>query len=134
MFFNKLNWGFYDPSEKLFYGDNWPDKEDLVEIDNDEYERYSSQPPRGHILAADLNGKPTWQEVPGQIEENNVGIIKSLMAVASAKIAPLQDAVDLDIATEDEIAALKEWKLYRIKLNRIDTTVTDLNLPVAPSA
>lgn len=56
------------------------------------------------------------------------------MAVASAKIAPLQDAVDLDIATEEEIAALKEWKLYRIKLNRIDTTVPDLNLPVAPSA
>ncbi|HGH4633069.1 TPA: tail fiber assembly protein, partial [Enterobacter kobei] len=80
------------------------------------------------------NGKPTWQEVPGQIEENNAGIIESLMAVASAKIAPLQDAVDLDIATEEEIAALKEWKLYRIKLNRIDTTVPDLNLPVAPSA
>lgn len=56
MFFNKLNCGFYNPSEKLFYGDNWPDKGDLVEIDNDEYELYSSQPPRGHIFAVKISG------------------------------------------------------------------------------
>ncbi|MEA5673240.1 tail fiber assembly protein [Pseudomonas sp. MH2] len=40
-------------------------------------------------------------------------------SVADAAIAPLQDAVDLDEATEAEAALLKEWKRYRIALNRL---------------
>ncbi|HAO1445868.1 TPA: tail fiber assembly protein [Escherichia coli] len=104
MLFNKLNFGFYDPNEKYFYGESWPDEMVLIEIDDKQYEIYSGQPPRGYILSADENGNPMWEEVPGQIEENNIGIIESLMAVASAKIAPLQDAIDMDIATEKEAA------------------------------
>ncbi|MFW3895274.1 tail fiber assembly protein [Pseudomonas bharatica] len=40
-------------------------------------------------------------------------------AIADAAIAPLQDAVDLDEATEAEAALLKEWKRYRVALNRL---------------
>lgn len=40
-------------------------------------------------------------------------------AAADAAIAPLQDAVDLNDATEAEAAMLKEWKRYRITLNRL---------------
>ncbi|EER9362781.1 tail fiber assembly protein, partial [Escherichia coli] len=47
----------------------------------------------------------------------------SLMQVASEHIAPLQDAVDLDIATEEEASLLAAWKTYRVLLNRVDTTV-----------
>ncbi|ECA4282321.1 tail fiber assembly protein, partial [Salmonella enterica subsp. enterica serovar Stanley] len=43
----------------------------------------------------------------------------------SEKIAPLQDAVDLDIATDDEKAQLDEWKKYRILVNRVDTSNPD---------
>ncbi|MBC3464978.1 tail fiber assembly protein [Pseudomonas sp. RW10S2] len=39
--------------------------------------------------------------------------------VADSAIAPLQDAVDLDEATEAEVALLKEWKRYRVALNRL---------------
>ncbi|EBP2453867.1 tail fiber assembly protein, partial [Salmonella enterica] len=38
------------------------------------------------------------------------------------KIAPLQDAVDLEIATDDEKARLDEWKKYRVRVNRVDTS------------
>ncbi|MFP5424685.1 MAG: tail fiber assembly protein [Gammaproteobacteria bacterium] len=38
---------------------------------------------------------------------------------ADSVIAPLQDAVDLDEATEAEISTLKEWKRYRVTLNRL---------------
>ncbi|ECW0880022.1 tail fiber assembly protein, partial [Salmonella enterica subsp. enterica] len=38
------------------------------------------------------------------------------------KIAPLQDAVDLGIATDDEKAQLDEWKKYRVLVNRVDTS------------
>lgn len=39
--------------------------------------------------------------------------------VADKAIAPLQDAVDLDEATQAEAAALKQWKRYRVALNRL---------------
>ncbi|EAO9595020.1 tail fiber assembly protein [Salmonella enterica subsp. enterica serovar Ibadan] len=48
-----------------------------------------------------------------------------LLQRASEKIAPLQDAVDLDIATDDEKAQLDEWKKYRVLVNRVDTTSPD---------
>ncbi|EAS2833828.1 tail fiber assembly protein [Salmonella enterica] len=47
------------------------------------------------------------------------------LQMASEKIAPLQDAVDLDIATDDEKAQLDEWKKYRVLVNRVDTTSPD---------
>ncbi len=40
-------------------------------------------------------------------------------AQADQAIAPLQDAVDLDEATEAEVLRLKEWKRYRVALNRL---------------
>ena len=46
----------------------------------------------------------------------------SLMQVASEHIAPLQDAVDLEIATEEETSLLEAWKKYRVLLNRVDTS------------
>lgn len=44
-----------------------------------------------------------------------------LLATATLRIAPLQDAVDLDDATTEEIAELKAWKQHRVKLSRINT-------------
>lgn len=40
--------------------------------------------------------------------------------VANRTIAPLQDAVDISIATDEEITRLAEWKRYRVELSRID--------------
>ncbi len=55
------------------------------------------------------------------------------MQMASERIAPLQDAVDLDIATEEEASLLTAWKTYRVLLNRVDTAVAaDVEWPVAP--
>lgn len=45
-----------------------------------------------------------------------------LLSVAAVAIAPLQDAVDEGMATEEETAALSEWKKYRVKVMRIDTS------------
>ncbi len=39
--------------------------------------------------------------------------------VADKAIAPLQDAVELEEATEVEVALLKEWKRYRLALVRL---------------
>lgn len=45
-----------------------------------------------------------------------------LMAYATAQIAPLQDAVDMDEATAAEIAALTAWKKYRLAVSRTSTS------------
>lgn len=56
-----------------------------------------------------------------------------LMRLATRKINPLQDAVDLEMATEEEEASLKVWKKYRVLLNRIDTSkAPDITWPEQP--
>lgn len=46
----------------------------------------------------------------------------ALINSASEQIAPLQDAVDLDMATEDEKARFDAWRKYRVLLTRVDTS------------
>ncbi|ECK6620233.1 tail fiber assembly protein [Salmonella enterica] len=53
------------------------------------------------------------------------GTKSRLLQMAAEKIAPLQDAVDLEIATDDEKVQLDEWKKYRVLVNRVDTTNPD---------
>ena len=56
-----------------------------------------------------------------------------LLNAAAAKIAPLQDAVDTGMATDDDKVQLTAWKTYRVLLNRIDTSkASDIEWPVPP--
>jgi len=69
--------------------------------------------------------------------ENAALIASSRLAAetdeANRIIAPLQDAVDISIATDAEIARLAEWKRYRVALSRIDTSkAPDIEWPVRP--
>jgi len=58
----------------------------------------------------------------------------AMMDDASQKISVLQDAVDLEMATDDEKTSLTAWKKYRVLLNRVDvTTAPDINWPQKPS-
>lgn len=58
---------------------------------------------------------------------------QSSMKLASEAIAPLQDAIDLSIATDKELMQLNAWKQYRVDLNRIDTsTAPDIDWPEKP--
>lgn len=53
-----------------------------------------------------------------------------LMQQAHDAIAPLEDAVDLDMATDAEKTALLAWKKYRVLLNRVDITqAPDIDWP-----
>ncbi len=56
-----------------------------------------------------------------------------LIDEATSAITPLQDAVDLGMATDEETASLHAWKKYRVLLNRIDTTTApEIEWPVTP--
>ncbi|WP_150294770.1 tail fiber assembly protein [Pseudomonas extremaustralis] len=56
---------------------------------------------------------------PQQILKSANSERDSLLANAGLRIAPLQDAVDLGTATEDEKARLKIWKEYRVSVGRV---------------
>ncbi|WP_249324805.1 tail fiber assembly protein [Enterobacter mori] len=56
-----------------------------------------------------------------------------LMVVAERVIAPLQDAVDLGIATTEEKESLLALKKYRVLLNRVDVReAPDIDWPETP--
>ncbi|EAA1752463.1 tail fiber assembly protein [Salmonella enterica subsp. enterica serovar Reading] len=48
-----------------------------------------------------------------------------LLQIAAEKIAPLEDAVDLGEATDDEKTRLLAWRKYRVQVNRVDTSDPD---------
>lgn len=55
------------------------------------------------------------------------------LTVANNQIAPLQDAVDLDMATDEEVRLLNAWKKYRVLVNRVDTNkAPDIQWPPQP--
>ncbi|EPX3666027.1 tail fiber assembly protein [Citrobacter koseri] len=58
-----------------------------------------------------------------------------LLSAAAAAIAPLQDAVDIGEATEEESALLLEWRKYRVLLNRIKPAdAPDIAWPEVPES
>ena len=61
--------------------------------------------------------------------------IQQLLSVANNKIAPLQDAADLGIATENETIALTKWKTFRVLVNRVTSQAgypVNIEWPVMP--
>lgn len=69
-----------------------------------------------------------------EILARNTAIRDSALSTATAAIAPLQDAVDLDEATDAETALLKQWKQYRVAVNRVDLTQASPVWPAAPAS
>lgn len=58
------------------------------------------------------------------------------LALATLRIAPLQDAVDLGKATAVEAANLKKWKEYRIDVNRVSDQAefpASVTWPISPT-
>ncbi|MCJ7956616.1 MAG: tail fiber assembly protein [Pseudomonas sp.] len=74
-------------------------------------------------------------ERTGQIADA-VAMRDNLIRDAATRIAPLQDAVDLGEATDEDVTNLKKWKQYRVALNRIDQQSgypATIDWPVAPT-
>lgn len=127
--------GFWPLNERDLYPNTFPDTG--AEVDEATKEQYSGPAPEGKRLGADKKGKPAWIDIPPPPKEQLIAEAEAkkqaLIAEAATAIAPLQDAVDLDMATPEEDAKLKEWREYRVILNRVDTsTAPDISWPVKP--
>jgi len=77
------------------------------------------------------DGKITAFTLPPQ---ELAGITQNELLIQATKaIAPLQDAVDVGIATGEETELLTEWKRFRVMVSRVDTTLApDIEWPVTP--
>lgn len=118
--------------------ETWP--ADAVLCTEDEVASFWKQPtPDGYNLAATNEGRPAWVPVPPPSPEailviNSAKLQQETQLAAQQKtalanrIGTLQDAVDLEEATPEEIvelplrqAQLLEWKRYAIYLGRVTT-------------
>lgn len=78
-------------------------------------------------MKEEMQAKAVIDEVSAKISEGR--------ALADKMIAPLQDAVDLDDATPEDIINLKKWKTYRVAISRITSQTgypTKIDWPVTP--
>ncbi|WP_266280506.1 tail fiber assembly protein [Raoultella sp. DY2415] len=153
MLFSELNQSFYLPG--IDYGDDFPI--DAVEISEEEYRRFYLSINNGCRVYLKNKKFEISDKIPGKYhdwdaislswiikEESRIKMVsdlinsrlqkkQSLMASASSAIAPLQDAVDIGIATDDEKTNLDKWKNYRVALNRLSVTSTnDVDWPAIP--
>ncbi|TDB56171.1 tail fiber assembly protein [Photorhabdus luminescens] len=109
--------------------------DDIIEVGIDVYQEYAANNvPEGKYRIAGQNGLPEWADIPSptkeELQQRAESKKQQFIVEASQQIAPLQDAVDLGIATKEEEAALLVWKKYRVMLNRIDTSqAADIEWP-----
>ncbi|WP_420826181.1 tail fiber assembly protein [Rosenbergiella gaditana] len=74
-------------------------------------------------------GEPTPEELIAAAEVEK----SALNTAANAVMAPIQDGVDLDIATDEESKRYTEWRRYRVLLSRVNiATAPDITLPYKP--
>ncbi|ENH3197277.1 tail fiber assembly protein [Enterobacter roggenkampii] len=104
-----------------------------IEITSNEVASIGYSYSEGKFIAPPLTEEEKAQ-IKDAAQQSNLSSKGYLMKEASQRISVLQDAVDLDMATEDEAAALALWKKYRVLLSRVDSnTAKEINWPEKPS-
>lgn len=101
--------------------------------------------PEGFTLEAPVTRFDKWQDDHWSVDEvataralkNKAAKKKTLLTQFSANmISTLQNALDLEIANEREVADLKFWKIYGVELNRVDVVgqaPQDSEWPTSPN-
>ncbi|WP_336659514.1 tail fiber assembly protein [Enterobacter asburiae] len=129
---NKIK-SVYSPSENAIYNavlyesyikeETWP--QDGIEISDEDAVRFNGgNKPTGKMLGM-VSGALAWVDEPPLSPEQKISDAENMKATlrakADAEIDWRQDAVDAEIATEQETSSLGEWKKYRVLLMRVDT-------------
>lgn len=122
---NLIEWSGdeYDPGEGC----------ELIELDENSPVAQGWAYENGEFSAPGLTEEQE-KEIKERKTAENIATRSYLLSLATENISPLQDAVDLDEATEEEKALLLAWKKYRIAVNRIDAnTADDIDWPEQPA-
>jgi hypothetical protein len=138
IYFSAALTGFLYESDRAEFenGIGWP--ADAVEISARWYEYLMAGQTSGKQIAANEYGQPVLTNLPLPTTSELIAGAESqkyaLMQTANERIAPLQDAVELEIATGDEETLLLSLRRYRVLLSRVDTSaVPDPDWPEMPA-
>ncbi|MDR9989957.1 tail fiber assembly protein [Enterobacter hormaechei subsp. steigerwaltii] len=137
-YFSNAEKSFYlEETVKAYQAQGISVPSDLMTISDDEYKAFMVSPDRKAPQYNVESECMEWVDIepPTREEaiENAEALKAQLLSVAAQAIAPLQDAVDLSMATDDEMASLSAWKKYRVLLNRVDTSEPDeIEWPESP--
>lgn len=114
----------FSPTTGCFYPDDIQYQEtpsDLIEVPQEDFDMAMARRPDETLGVAD--GRVVVVPPAPPTDAQLIGAAKAkrddLLAIATDAIAPLQDAIDLDIATPAETALLTQWKQYRVDVNRV---------------
>lgn len=93
---------------------------DYIRITEDQYKIVGpgTKLIEGEIVQAEV---PVIKPTRGE----NAAIKQRLLGIASQQVSILNDAVEMDMATEEEVRLLPLWKKYRVLLNRVNTDIDD---------
>jgi len=119
-----------------YTGNGW-DLSDATEVSDIIAAEFMAEPPAGKVRVAGGDGMPLWGDIPPLTKEEQTKVYEQerqkLRAVADDEIAWRQDAVDADIATDDESLMLTAWKKYRVMLMRVDVSAARVEWPLVPA-
>lgn len=97
---------------------------DLVDVTDEIYDEFTSQPPEGKTRGSNPQGLPAWvnipQPTPEQMRSQAAYRKQSEMAEAEDVIAPLERAVKHNMATDEDKVKLDAWERYSVLLSRVD--------------
>lgn len=123
--FSATDNAFYPLSMRQQYTDagTWP--ENGIRVSDDIFNEFTGPAPAGKIRGV-VNEMPAWVDLPPptprQLIDQAEQKKETLRATADKEIVWRQDAVDAELATEEETVALSEWKKYRVLLMRVDAS------------
>ncbi len=108
-----------------------------VSIGDAQYRELFAGQDRGLQIVMGPDGAPILSEQsapPKEIQlELRLREKAARMEAATRRIVPLQDAVDLGIASDSDTATLTALKRYRIDLNAVDISAGPVEWPVEPA-
>jgi hypothetical protein len=142
IFFSPASLGFYKGEDAEYYEaqGSWP--ADLVELTEAELIGFWKQSAPFNKILGVKDGRLAWIDAPPppplsdeEASDQALGKRDDLLRTAAIRIDPLQDAVDVDDATPEDVALLTKWKKYRVALNRIENQASfpqAIEWPVVP--
>lgn len=137
----------FSPSAKEFYWvedkelyikyGNWND--DVVGISDEVWRTYSSFPPSGKVLGADLNGMPCWHDAPEETGDHayyeNDFKKQALLERADAEIRRLSIVNEVCELTDTEKQSFAAWKKHLVDVYRCDAKQNGpVDWPVPPDS
>jgi len=117
----------YSPSNNAFYDTviNREIPDDAIDITEQAWADLLAGQAKGKLIACGVDLRPCLTEQPLPTADELIRQAEDkrsrLRAEADTIIQPLQDANDLEIATDDEASQLIAWKKYRVMLMRVNT-------------